>query len=112
MGKVLTTASTIKCSHQGTVSVSSAGQSDLQIDGNSALVVGDLVGVSISGCTNPSSSSSKQCATTTSMIVGDASTLEAGGKPVLLDTATGLTDSIPPGTWSVSDAGQSIVEAT
>jgi hypothetical protein len=46
------------------------------------------------------------------MIVGDAQTMEAGGLAVLLETAQGLTDSTPPGTWSVQDAGQSSVEAT
>jgi hypothetical protein len=112
MPKVLTTAAQIKCSHQGTVTVSSAGQSVLEVDGNSVLVLGDLVGKSVSGCTLTPSQSTKPCTTTTSMIVGDAQTMEAGGMAVLLETAQGLTDSTPPGTWSVQDAGQSSVEAT
>jgi hypothetical protein len=112
MPKVLTTAATVKCVHQGTVTIPSAGQSVLEIESNSALVVGDLVGKTISGCTLSPSTSTKPCTSTTSMIVGDAATMEAGGMAVLLDTATGLTDSTPPGTWSVQAAGQSSVEAT
>ena len=112
MPKALTTAATIKCSHQGTVTVPSAGQSVLEIEGSPALVVGDLVGKSIAGCTLTPSTSTKPCTTTTSMIVGAAMTLEAGGQAVLLDTAQGVTDSNPPGTWSVQAAGQSSVEAT
>jgi hypothetical protein len=110
MPKVLTTGATVKCSHQGTVQVSSAGQSVLEIAGKPALVMGDLVGKSISGCTLTPSTSTKPCTSTTSMIVGDASMMDAGGKAVLLDTATGLTDSTPPGTWSVEAAGQSKLE--
>ncbi|MFF7534707.1 hypothetical protein ACIP6Q_27770 [Streptomyces bobili] len=38
--------------------------------------------------------------------------LAVGGRPVLLDTATGITVSSPaPGTWSVADPGQTILEA-
>ena len=110
MPKVLTTAATIKCSHQGDVQASSAGQSQLEIDGKPALVDGDLVGKQIAGCKLPTSQSTKPCMSTTSMLVGAATKLEAGGKPVLLETATGLTDSTPPGTWMVQDAGQSSVE--
>lgn len=112
MPKVLTTAATIKCSHQGTVTVPSAGQSVLEVEGSPVLVLGDLVGKSISGCTLTPSQSTKPCVSTTSMIVGDATTVEAGGMAVLLETAQGLTDSTPPGTWSVQAAGQSSVEAT
>jgi archaellum component FlaF (FlaF/FlaG flagellin family) len=112
MPKMLTTAAKVKCSHQGSVTITSAGQSVLEVDGNSVLVMGDLVGKTISGCTLTPSQSTKPCTSTTSMIVGDAQTVEAGGKAVLLETATGLTDSTPPGTWSVEDAGQSSVEAT
>ena len=54
----------------------------------------------------------KPCTTTASMILGTATTMEAGGLAVLLETAKGVTDGSPPGTWSVQDAGQSSVEAT
>jgi hypothetical protein len=104
MPKVLTTAAQIKCSHQGTVTIPSAGQSVLEVEGNPVLVLGDLVGKSIA-CPF----AQKPCTTTTSMILGAATTMEAGGKAVLLETAMGATDS---GTWSVQDAGQSSVEAT
>jgi hypothetical protein len=112
MGKVLTTGATVKCSHQGTVDVSSAGQSVMEVGDKPVLVMGDLVGKTISGCSQPQSQSTSPCKTTTSMLVGAATTMDAGGKAVLLDTAQGLTDSIPPGTFSVQAAGQSKVEAS
>jgi hypothetical protein len=46
------------------------------------------------------------------MLAGAAAKLEAGGQPVLLDTAQGITDSVPPGTWSVQSAGQSKLDAS
>jgi hypothetical protein len=111
MPKVLTTAATIKCSHQGTVQASSAGQSVLEIEGSPALVLGDLVGKPISSCTLSPSTTTKPCTSTTSMIAGAATAMTAGGTAVLLDSAQGLTDSTPPGTFSVQAAGQSSVEA-
>ena len=111
MPKVLTTAAKIQCSHQGMVQVPSAGQSVLQVDGNPALVTGDLVGKSIAGCTLTPSTTTKPCTSTASMLIGAATLMEVGGKSVLLDTATGITDSTPPGTWSVQAAGQSSLEA-
>jgi hypothetical protein len=112
MGKVLTTAATIKCSHQGTVQVPTAGQSLMQIDGKVVLVDGDLLGKPIAGCKLSPSTTTKPCTTTTSMIAGAATKMEAGGIAVLLETANGVTDSNPPGTWAVESAGQTAVEAT
>jgi hypothetical protein len=111
MPKVLTTGATVKCSHQGTVQVSSAGQSVMEIGDKPVLVTGDLEGKSISGCKLTASTSTSPCVSTTSMLIGAATRMQAGGKFVLLDTAMGLTDSTPPGTWSVEAAGQSKVEA-
>ena len=83
----------------------------MQIDGKFVLVDGDLLGKPIAGCTLSPSTNTKPCTTTTSMIAGAATTMEAGGIAVLLEIANGVTDSAPPGTWSVQAAGQTAVEA-
>jgi hypothetical protein len=110
MAAVLTTAATVMCSHGGTVQLS-ASQHKLTVAGQPVLVDGDLVGATVSGCGQPSSQSTSPCMTTTSMIAGAALKLTAGGNGVLLKSANGITDSLPPGTWSVSDAGQSKLTA-
>jgi hypothetical protein len=114
MPKVLTTQARVTCNHQGTVQVSSAGQSILKVDGVSVLVDGDLVGEPVTGCTNqptPATPSLKPCTTTSSMLVGASTKLKAGNKAVLLDSANGVTDSTPPGAWSVQSAGQTKLES-
>jgi hypothetical protein len=112
MPSVVTAAATIKCSHQGTVQVT-ATQQKLTVDGQPALVDGDLVGSPILGCKQPvTPAGGKPCMTTTSMILGAALKLKAGGKGVLLENANGLTDGVPPGTWSVESAGQTKLTAS
>jgi hypothetical protein len=110
MPAVLTTVATVMCSHGGSVALATS-QHKLTIDGKPVLVDGDLAGATISGCTQPQSNTTAPCKSTTSMILGAASKLTAGGIGVLLDTANGLTDSLPPGTWSVASAGQAKVTA-
>jgi hypothetical protein len=112
MPKALTTGATVKCSHQGTVGPLAAGQAALKAGGAAVLVEGDLVGATIAGCTLSPSPSTTPCTATTSMLAGAATKLKAGGKAVLLETAKGLTNSVPPGTWSVESAGQSALEAS
>ena len=111
MPKVLTKGGQVACAHQGTVQLS-AGQSLLKVDGQAVLVEGDLDGKSISGCTTPTSQTSQPCKTITAVIGGTATTLKADGKAVLLETVQGTTDGVPPGTWSVKSAGQTLLDAS
>lgn len=113
MPSVLTTGSTVKCAHQGTVKLT-ASQNKLKIGGKAVLVQGDLDGATISGCTTPSSQSSSPCKSVTSMIQGAATKLKVGGMAVLLDTAMGLTDGVPPAPmqWNVQSAGQNKLTAS
>jgi hypothetical protein len=113
MGKVLTSSATITCSHGGTVKPVPS-QQKLTVDGTPVLVDGDLVGATVSGCTNvPPPQGRVPCSATTSMSAGAATKLTVGGKGVLLDSASGQTNSTPaPGTFSVSDAGQTKLTAT
>jgi hypothetical protein len=111
MASVLTTASTVKCAHGGTVTLK-ASQSQLLVAGNPALTALDLVGAPIQSCPVVSSPSSAPCVTVATVIVGPATTLLVNGQPVLLDTATGLTNGVPsPATWSVSSAGHTTFAA-
>jgi hypothetical protein len=112
MPKVLTTGSTLKCLHQGTVQLV-ASQQQLKVDGQAVLVEGDLDGAAIQGCVTPNAPAAtpptKPCMTVVSMASGAASKLKVGGKAVLLETAAGMTDGIlpaPTNLWNVASAGQ------
>jgi hypothetical protein len=110
--KVLTTASTLACSHGGTLQVSPS-QHQLTVDDHPALLQTDLLAATVSGCKTPATTSSKPCLKVASMLVGPATKLTVGGTPVVLETAQGLTDGVPqPATWTVQSAGQSKLEGS
>lgn len=113
MPHVLTVGSTVTCAHQGRVQLV-ASQDALKVNGQAVLVMGDLDGATIANCQAPVTPSSTKCTTVVAMIAGAAATLTAGGKPVLLDTATGLTNGTPPpgNIWMVQSAGQTVLSAT
>ena len=110
MPAVLTTGSTVQCSHQAPVTLK-ASKSKLKAAGNPVLVASDLTGATIVGCPN-TGPGLKPCTTTQSPVAGVATKLSVGGQPVLLETATGATDGNPPATWSVKTAGQSVLKAS
>ncbi len=118
MPKVLNADAVILCQHGGKVQVA-ASQQVLLVGGRPALVQGDLEGKPISGCpvvpSSPPAPLMKPCLTVVGTLVGAAAKLTAGGKPVLLATATGLTDGVttpgPTNTWRVQSAGQIKLEA-
>jgi hypothetical protein len=99
--------STLQCLHQG-MFVLVASQNQLTVDGQAVLVDGDLEKASITGCTNIGPGL-KPCLKVTSVLVGKSTNLSVGDKPVLVDTATGMTDGTiagTPQTWNVTSAGQ------
>jgi hypothetical protein len=117
MPKALTVGSSLVCAHGGTV-VLKPSQSILTVDGSAVLVVGDLDGAPISGCPTPVSVApapvTKPCLTVVSMTSPPSAKLSVGGKPVLIDTAQGLTDGVttpPTNQWQVKDAGQTKLDA-
>lgn len=112
MPQILTTDSRLGCPHGGSVQLS-GGRTALTVDGKPVLAKIDVMGKLISGCTTPTSTSTKQCTAVTSVLAGESTRLSAGGMPVLTASALGLTDGINGGPvqWSVTSAGQSKLEA-
>jgi hypothetical protein len=114
MSAVLTTASVVQCSHKAAVTLK-ASQSKLKAAGNPVLVLSDLVGATVVLCPNlptPATPALKPCTSALSVAAGQATKLTVDNQPVLLESATGPTDSNPPGTWSVTSAGQTVLTAT
>ena len=104
MAAVLTTSSTINCSHQGTVKKTSTAK--LKVNGSSVLLESSLG--AISDCPNQSSSTTKD-SKVDSVLGGVAQKLKAGGNGVLLATLSGKGNGSPPGTLSAT-AGQSLLK--
>lgn len=117
MSNVLTEASVIKCPHGGTVHAT-ASQHALKADGHPVLVQTDLMGAPISLCTIPldPTTGTKPCQLVTSVTAGMAVKMTINGQPIMLDTATGLTDGIPkppvPVFWTVQSAGQTKLQTS
>jgi hypothetical protein len=111
MPNALTVGSTIQCAHQGKV-VLVASQQSLTVDGQAVLVDGDLANAAISGCATvpaPGPPPTTRCLMISSVIGGKSTTLSVGGKAVLLDSISGITNGVlagTPQTWSVTSAGQ------
>lgn len=113
MPAVLTAASTLRCVHGGTVTVTPS-QSKLKAAGSAVLVQPDLAGASISGCPNTNAQAGQTpCLTITSLIAGASTQLRVDGAAVLLATARGLTNSTPPlpVMWQVAAAGHNVLVA-
>jgi hypothetical protein len=111
--RVLTEDALLLCDHGGPVR-QGVHQSWVTIDGRRVLVATDPEGRSISRCpnTNPFMGL-KACGTTLRVTEGYSSFLRIDGRPVCLDTVTGLTDGTPQGgvTYTVKDPGQTLVES-
>ena len=113
MPKVLTEGSTIVCPHQGKVKFT-ASQQALKVNRQAVLVADDVKTGTVSNCQNPTDPSKglKKCTKVLSMNPGSTATkLKVGKKPVLVDTATGLTDGLPLNTWTVQSAVQTKLDA-
>jgi hypothetical protein len=108
MAYAVTTGGSVKCTHQGTVALE-AGQTKLTAGGKPVLGPLDLVGAAIAGCGQVGTGVTP-CSQVTSVLTGTTTKLRVNHQPVLLDTATGVTNGVPPGTWSVQSAGQRQLE--
>jgi len=111
MPLIVTTKATIMCSHGGRVTLVPK-QAQVLIQGGSVLCEGDLSGAPIVGCLQAPSPSTKPCTMVVSTLPGSsAPTVLVLGRPVLLQTLSGMTDGVPPGTLKVSNPGQATVQA-
>ena len=101
MAKVLTTGSSITCSHSGTVTPKS--QAKLQVGGNPVLLTNQVSTWTVSGCTTPTDSAhSKMPCTTVSLSGADATKLTCGGKAVLLEGGTASAPTAKPSTSTIT----------
>jgi len=113
MPKVLVAGGTLKCSHQGTAKLPK-GDSRLQVSSKAAVTAGMEVGLPFPDCPlkNPGTAAPSPCtATVAALPAGVSKLLSVGGAGVLLDSATGqaTNPSDPSATWSVADAGQTLL---
>jgi hypothetical protein len=109
MAKVITGKSKITCAHQGTVTFT-PGQQLLKVGERAVLVAADISSGVVTGCTTPTTNTTKPCTKVISLLTGATTKFTVGNQPVLLETARGLTDGLtqqPTGnTWSVQSAEQ------
>ncbi len=108
---VLTTASSLSCTHGGSVTLKSS-QNKLTVDHHPVLLQTDLIGASIAGCSNTGPGLTP-CSSITSIIAGASTALKVDGTAVMTDAAIGLTQAYPPlpVLWRVSSAGQTKMRA-
>ena len=107
----LTEDAKLVCKHElGHVGIV-ATQPFVSIAGRKVLVESDPEGRPITSCPNYGPTI-KPCTTTLKVQAGYSSWLRIGGHSVCLDTVTGLTDGMPPGTvkYLVRDPGQTLVD--
>jgi hypothetical protein len=113
MPQVLVSGATIQCTHRGTARLT-GGDLRLNVSGNGAIVSGMEVGISfapgspavIIPCNFNTGGSPSPCSATVAAISGISTLLSIAGKPVLLDTASGVATNKPPAQWTVADPGQ------
>ena len=113
MGDVITKAATIKCADQGTITPASSAVSSVLLVGSDPVLVDSLQNSTVgSDCLQvPPPSSRVQCSKVVAQTAGASTVLFVGTKPVLLKNSAGTTKGVPNNTWSVSEAGQSVLVA-
>ena len=109
--KLLTEEAVLVCDHENGIVDVAATQNLVTIDGRAVLVDNDPEGCPIAGCPN-TGAMIKPCTTTLKVKKGYSEFVQIDGKPVCLDTVTGLTDGTPPGVvdYKVRHPGQDWVE--
>lgn len=102
--------STVKCGHDPGKVVTSPSPK-LKVSGQPVLVKLGILLKPVGGCSTALTASTKPCSSVLSVITGEALKLKVGGMPVMLDTISGTTDGLPPGTVPAT-AGQTKLKAT
>lgn len=109
---LLTQDAILVCPHETGIVGISTPQSLVTIGARRVLVAHDPVGKPIVGCPNLNPPAGiKPCTTTLAVQEGYSTWIRIDGRPVCLDTVTGLTDGTPPGThkYKVRSPGQHLV---
>ena len=102
----MTSGGSIMCTHGGRVQVMPS-QQQVTAGGSPVLCEPDLEGKPILGCAQPPTPTTKPCTTLIKTLPGSTSMrIRVGGKAVYLQTLSGITDGVPPGSVSASGAGQ------
>ena len=107
MAKVVTTSSKFECVHHAPVPASGADL--LRVDGNGVTTKQAAEAAEIATCPNTGSGNSP--CKKVSVTAGASTRLRVDGEAVLLAIMTATTNSAPPGTASVTDANQALLEA-
>lgn len=108
---ILNEAAVLVCAHElGRVAIDPT-QDLVVVEGRRVLVRDNPEGRAIAGCPNIGATI-KPCQRTLAVKAGYSTLLFIEGRPVCLDTVTGLTDGTPPGivTYKVRSAGQAFVQ--
>ncbi|QSQ23057.1 hypothetical protein JY651_49585 [Pyxidicoccus parkwayensis] len=108
--RVLTVDALAVCAHElGRIKLTNS-QSFVTVEGRPVLVRADPEGRPISGCPNIGPTI-KPCTRTLAVQKGYSTLVTIDGKPVCLDSLSGLTDGTPPGVvkYKVNAPGQSLV---
>jgi len=120
--KVLVSGAIIQCIHGGQMKLS-GGDARLKITANPVLTFGMEAGLSFQSvaapplfpapCTAVSPGGAPTPCVTGPAVQGTSTKLSVGQLPVLMANAQGQTVSgAGPGTWQVSDSGQTLLEAS
>ena len=88
-------------------------QTLVRIMGGFALVAPAPAGAVIAGCPNINPQAGlKPCLVATPAMAGQSTLVSIMGRPMCLDTTTGLTDGTPVAQYRVVDAGQHLVSVS
>jgi len=109
---ILTQQALVLCDHKLGQVILPASQTFVRAAGVPLLVRNDPEGRAIVGCPN-AAPGVVPCLHTLPVKEGYSDFVRIGGRAVCLDTVTGLTDGVPPGTfrYSVKNAGQRFVRS-
>ena len=108
MPTIVNSNASIICAHGGRVTITPR-QGSVLVQGAPALCEPDLVGAPIVGCAQPPTPSTKPCTTVVSTLPGSSSPrITAAGRPVYVDTLSGITDGVPPGVVTVVVSGTTV----
>jgi hypothetical protein len=109
----LTENGALHCLHPGAGKVDVAsGSHFVRVNGARVNIKPNPLSRPINGCMHPASTNSKPCSLTLTVNTGYSAFIYIGGKPICLESITGVTESIPPSMYKVSYPGQSMVKST